>query len=103
MALRRTRQAAVDGSPVQFCGEFNIELVVLFGSAVHSDAWGISPSPLRRASRVTSWWLSTPFERTFPRDQLNSMDLDRAEPDARHGAPSRGEILYRTSPEVSTL
>jgi hypothetical protein len=101
MALHQLRREARDGTLARFCRESGIGMLVAFGSAVGPDR-GQPPRDLDLALVLTG-------ERNLLQvldslvvhlgyDQLDLMDLGRADEVARTQALGHGELLYEAAP-----
>ena len=100
-ALAELRRAAADGRLGAVCARQGIELVVLFGSAVHSQRPGAARDvdvavAFRRSGRRDLLGAVEDLAALVPGDHLDVMDLDRAGPVARVEALTKGEVLLET-------
>jgi hypothetical protein len=99
-ALEQLRREARDGALDDFCQFHGVELLVAFGSAVNPD-WPVPPRDLDLAvvleDRRTLLRVLDAFVTHLGFEQIDLMDIGRANDVARFNALGRGELLFEAS------
>ena len=93
---------AVDrsGQLAELCGSRGVDLLVQFGSSIGSDA----PQDIDLAVAFTPgepgdlFGFIDALNELLPGDHLDVMDLDRADPVARHRALTASRVRYASTP-----
>jgi predicted nucleotidyltransferase len=99
-ALEQLRREARDGTLGGFCRNHGIKLLVAFGSAVDPD-WPAPPQDLDLAVVLrdprTLLQVLDAFVARLGLEQIDFMDLGRANDVARFNALARGELLFEAT------
>lgn len=106
LSLRRLHQARASGSLADLCGQHELELLVLFGSAASPEANAAEPGDIdlavaaRHGGSVDLLGVTESLADLMGGDHLDVMDLALAGPVARHRALTTGEVLYADTPHT---